>query len=69
MKVKFENALVDIWKLRGGVVVDTSVGFGHITYLGAVDKIGEEILVKIGIQSGGQEYYFYSDCMTWLEPH
>lgn len=68
MKVLFKNAKVDVWKLRKGVVVDTEYGFGHIVDIGTVNKIDDEIIMSIRVNSHEQYNHFDSDCVTWMEP-
>lgn len=73
MKVRFENAEIDLWKIKKGVVVMKGSTACHISEIGLVwDRNGDTVL-NIRTKGITDEYIWgqdhISNDLTWIEPH
>lgn len=71
MLVRFENALVPIWKLRVGAVVEWASNFYHIEMLGVINFLGDgtaqfPIKVKNVVHPEGS--WLKSETLIWPNP-
>lgn len=69
MKIKFENCEVEIWKLSRNTLVAVEDKFTFINDLTSVDLVNGKFIARIYVENMGYEDYFYSDEITWLQPH